>query len=162
MSAHRVHRSLPYPRERLFDLAADVERYPQFLPWWAAARIQKRDGNVYYTDQVVRFAMLRQRFASRTELHRPERIEVSAADGPVRKLALTWQFEALPEEGCQVSLAVELDLRSRVLQSVFSQAMLDTIEPIMSAFEARAHSLFNPAPGPASATVRSASHDRGL
>lgn len=151
MSAHRVQRSLPYPRDQLFDLAADVERYPEFLPWWAAARIQKRDGNVYYTDQVVRFAMLRQRFASRTVLHRPERIDVSSTDGPVRKLSLTWMFDPLPKNGCQVSLAVELELRSQVIQNLFAQAMLRTVEPIMTAFEARACSLYDPAPETAAA-----------
>jgi len=146
MSAHRVRRSLPYAPDQLFDLAADVERYPEFLPWWAAARVRKRDGNVYYTDQVLRFAMLRQRFASKTVLHRPERIDVSSTDGPLRKLSLTWLFEALPEDGCQVSLAVELELRSRVIQQVFAQTMLGAVEPIMTAFEARARSLYDPAP----------------
>ena len=154
MSAHRVQRSLPYSPDRLFDLAADVERYPEFLPWWAAARIQKRDGNVYYTDQVVRFAMLRQRFASRTVLHRPERIHVSSTDGPVRKLSLTWSFDPLLENGCQVSLAVDLELRSQVMQNVFARAMLGTIEPIMTAFEARARTLFDSAPGPGAAAIR--------
>ena len=153
-SAHRVQRSLPYAPDRLFDLAADVERYPEFLPWWAAARVHKRDGNVYYTDQVVRFAMLRQRFASRTVLHRPKRIDVSSTDGPVRKLSLTWLFEPLPNCGCQVSLAVDLELRSQVIQNVFARAMLGTVGPIMTAFEARARSLYDPAPSPLAEAVR--------
>ena len=148
MSAHRVQRSLPYAPDQLFDLAADVERYPEFLPWWSAARIRKRDGNVYYTDQVVRFAMLRQRFASRTVLQRPERIDVSSSDGPVQKLALTWLFDALPGNACRVSFAVELELRSRMMQRLFAHAMLRTVGSIMTEFEARARALYDPAPGP--------------
>ena len=71
MPKYRVSAVLPYTREQLFDLAADVERYPDYLPWWAAARVRKRDGNVYCTDQVIRFGPLRQRFGSRTVLRRP-------------------------------------------------------------------------------------------
>ena len=91
---------------------------------------------------MVRFALLSQRFTSMTVLQRPERIDVSSTDGPVRKLDLTWLFEALPDDGCQVSLSVELQLRSLVLQSAFSQAMFGAVEHIMSAFEDRARSLY--------------------
>jgi len=160
MSAHRVHCSLPYSQDQLFDLAADVERYPDFLPWWVAARIEKREGSIYYTDQVVRFAMVRRRFGSRTVLRRPERIDVSSTDGPVRKLSLTWHFDPLPTEGCQVELAVELELRSQVIQDLFAQAMLRTVEPIMAAFEARAHRLYSPTPTPCNPGGNMPVHDR--
>jgi coenzyme Q-binding protein COQ10 len=48
-----VSQALPYRREQLFDLAADVERYPEFLPWWLSATVRHRDGEIYSTDQVV-------------------------------------------------------------------------------------------------------------
>ena len=53
MLTRRAERLLSYSPEQLFDLAADVERYPKFLHWWKAARIKRRDGDVYYTDQDV-------------------------------------------------------------------------------------------------------------
>jgi len=55
MLTQSVERLLPYSRARLFDLAADVERYPEFLRWWISARIRRRQTDVYYTDQVVAF-----------------------------------------------------------------------------------------------------------
>jgi coenzyme Q-binding protein COQ10 len=147
MPVHKVRCSLPYTREQLFDLAADVERYPEFVPWWAAARVWKRDGNVYYTDQVIRFAMVRKRFESRTVLRRPERIDVTSTDGPVRDLQLTWLFEPGPGNGSEVSLAVELELRSPLIEDVFLRAMVRVIGPIMAAFENQAHRLYDPARG---------------
>ncbi|MGI9451484.1 MAG: type II toxin-antitoxin system RatA family toxin, partial [Geminicoccaceae bacterium] len=144
---HRVHCSLPYTRDQLFELAADVERYPDFVPWWVAARVWKREGNVYYTDQVIRFAMVSKRFGSKTILQRPERIDVTATDGSVRNLHLIWLFEAEAADRCQVSLAIDLELRSQLIRGLFAQALSRAVEPIMSAFEARAHQLCKPAPG---------------
>jgi coenzyme Q-binding protein COQ10 len=159
MSGHRVHCSLPYTRDQLFDLAADVEGYPHFVPWWVAARVSKREGNVYYTDQIIRFAMVRKRFRSKTILQRPERIDVTSTDGSVPNLHLTWLFDPRPANGCQVSLSVELDLRSQLLQDLFAQAMIRAVGPIMSAFEAQAHRLYDAAPGSGITAGEPTSHD---
>ena len=145
MPVHRAHCSLPYPRDQLFDLAADVERYPDFVPWWVAARVRKREGNVYYTDQVIRFAMVRKRFGSKTVLRRPERIDVTSSDGPIRKLHLTWLFDRGTGNSCDVSLAVELELRSPLLETLFAHAMVHAAGPIMTAFETQAHRIYGPA-----------------
>ena len=53
MLSRKVERSLPYSAEQMFDLAADVERYPEFLRWWITARIRQRRGEIFYTDQVL-------------------------------------------------------------------------------------------------------------
>ena len=159
MPTHREKRVLPYTPEQIFDLVADVERYPEFLPGWVAARVLKREGNVYYTDQVIRFAMVRQRFRSKTVLRRPERIDVTATDGPVRNLHLTWHFDALPDGECQVSLTADLELRSRPIQDLFGRAVSRTVGSIMSAFEARARRLYDPAPGSCGTAGEPASSD---
>lgn len=147
MSAHRFRCSLPYTQDQLFDLAADVESYPEFVPWWVAAKVRKRENNVYYTDQIIRLAIVRKRFRSKTILHRPERIDVTATDGPIRNLHLTWFFDLQPGNGCQVSLAVELDLRSQLIQDLFEQTVIRAVSQIMFAFEDRAHRLYDGAPG---------------
>jgi coenzyme Q-binding protein COQ10 len=144
MPSHRISCYIPYRRDQIFDLAADVERYPDFLPWWAAARVWKREGNVYYTDQVIHFATVRKRLKSKTVLQRPERIDVISSDGAVRNLHLTWLFSSRPRKGCQVSLTVDLELRSQLLQNLFAHAMIRAVGPIMSAFKARAHRLYDP------------------
>ena len=81
-----VSRVLPYQPEQLFDIAADVERYPDFLPWWQSARITQRSGDVYHTDQEVGFGPFSQRFTTKTILRRPLEIEVTAIDGPFEDL----------------------------------------------------------------------------
>ncbi len=89
MPSHKVSCALHHEPEQLFDLAADVERYPNFLPWWVAACIRERDRDVYYTDQVVGFGIGRASFSSKTVLRRPERIDVTSTDRPFRHFNLS-------------------------------------------------------------------------
>jgi coenzyme Q-binding protein COQ10 len=99
MTSHDVERVLPYDRKLLFDIAADVERYAEFLPAWTAARITRREGNVYWTDQTIGLGPLRARFGSETVLNRPERIEVVSSEPPFRSFRLFWVFEPRPHAG---------------------------------------------------------------
>jgi len=137
-----VTRVLPYQREKLFNLAADVERYPEFLPWWRDATIRHQEGDVYYTDQVVGFGPVTQNFATKTVLRRPDAIEVTSIDDSFETFALNWRFQS-PEEGrCEVTLTGELTLRAPFLRSVFDGAVSRSADSILSAFEARARGLY--------------------
>ncbi len=74
MPTHAERRLLPYAPEQLFDLVADVERYPEFLPWCLGARIRERKGNEIVADLLIGFKMVRERFTSRVVLDRPDAI----------------------------------------------------------------------------------------
>ncbi|MGH6925691.1 MAG: type II toxin-antitoxin system RatA family toxin [Propylenella sp.] len=143
-----VSRVLPYQRELLFDLAADVERYPEFLPWWLSASILRHEGEVYYTDQVVGFGPVQQRFSSKTALRQPEEIEVTSIDGPFEYLRLVWRFAPLQGERCAVKLSGEIELRGALLSGLFGRAAAGTFGSILSAFENRARRHYGAASGP--------------
>ena len=64
MPTHAEHRLLPYSQEQLFNLVADVERYPEFLPWCLGARVRERQGNVITADLLIGFKMVRERRSS--------------------------------------------------------------------------------------------------
>ncbi len=140
----RVSRVLPYQAEQLFDIAADVERYPEFLPWWLSATILRRDGDTYYTDQVIGIGPVTQQFSSKTVLRRPEEIHVTSIGGPFETFELIWHFAALPHGRCEVRLSGELELRAPVLRAVFGTAAARSVEAILAAFEDRARSLYGP------------------
>lgn len=144
MSSHEAQLELDYKPEQLFDLAADIESYPEFLPGYFATRITRHEGNVYCCDQIVGFRTFRKHFHSRTVLQRPERIVVTSDDRLFRKFELTWRFAPLPHGGCRVSFLVELELRPRLAQDLFRRTIGHTVGSIMSAFEARADQLYGP------------------
>lgn len=141
MPTQSVERLLPYSSEQLFALAADVERYPEFLRWWIAARIRKREADVYYTEQVLGLGPVRVSFGSKTVLQRPERIEVTSEEPPFRRFHLSWAFESRPG-GCRVCLAAALEFQSHLLQRLVDRMLSAEIAEIISAFEDRAHRLY--------------------
>lgn len=142
MATHAEKRVLPYTPEQLFDLVADVERYPEFLPWAIAARIRKRQGNVFYADLVIGFRMIRERFTSRVTLNRPRRIDVIYTEGPFKYLNNHWVFEPHPE-GCLVDFYVDFEFRSRVLQRMIGVLFNEAVRRMVTAFELRAKQLYD-------------------
>jgi coenzyme Q-binding protein COQ10 len=136
-----VSRVLPYRREALFDIAADVERYPEFLPGWLSASIRRREDSMYVTDQVVGFGPIQHRFTSTTVLKPPEAITVTSVDPTFESFALNWTFEALADDSSKVALSGGLELRAPLLGGLFSRAAVGQIDAILAAFEARARAL---------------------
>ena len=143
MPTHAEKRRLPYRPEQMFDLVAGVERYPEFLPWCKAARITRREGEVFYADLVIAFKMFRERFSSKVTLHDKDQIDVEYINGPFRYLNNHWKFEAAPE-GCIVDFYVDFEFRSRILQNLIGLLFNEAVHRMVAAFEARARQLYRP------------------
>jgi coenzyme Q-binding protein COQ10 len=142
MPTHAEQRLLPYTQEQLFDLVADVERYPEFLPWCLAARIRERSADTITADLLIGFRMVRERFTSRVVLRRPDRIDVSYSDGPFRYLNNHWEFIAQPDEQCLIDFYVDFQFRSRLLQKIIAMLFNEAVKRMVAAFEARARQLY--------------------
>jgi len=148
MPTHAERRLLPYRPDQLYDLVADVERYPEFLPWCLGARIRRREGNTLIADLVVGFKMIRERFTSRVVLHDKAaapnlRIDVTYVQGPFKYLNNHWLF--LPhEEGCLLDFYVDFEFRSRLLQKVMQPLFNEAVRRMVGAFESRAKELYGP------------------
>ena len=142
MPTHAEHRRVPYTPAQLFDLVADVERYPQFLPWCLAARIRERQGNAITADLLIGFRMVRERFTSRVVLDRPRRIDVSYSQGPFRYLNNHWEFIAEPDGSCLIDFYVDFEFRSRLLQKIIEVLFHEAVKRMVGAFEARARQLY--------------------
>ena len=99
MPTHAEKRFVPHSPEQMYELVADIARYPEFLPWCQAARIQRREGVVVVADLVIGFKMVREHFTSRVTLTPSERIDVAYVRGPMRYLNNHWKFEPHPD-GC--------------------------------------------------------------
>ena len=112
MPGIRETRRLPYSAEQMFDLVADVARYPEFLPWVVATRVRSDDGHEMLADMLVGFKALREKFTSRVIKHRPDRLEVIYIDGPMRDLDNLWHFRPLPGGGCEIDFCVDFSFKN--------------------------------------------------
>ncbi len=138
----RVSRSLPYSCEQVFDLAADIERYPEYLKGWISSRVKGREPNIVYVEQVLGFGPVRLQFDSKAVLRRPERIDVSSTDPSFRRFSLSWVVAATAPPGCRICVAIELEVQSAFLQCFVDQLLPSAVEDIIKAFEDRAHRLY--------------------
>jgi coenzyme Q-binding protein COQ10 len=136
-----VERLLPYRPEQLFDLAADIERYPQFLHWWLSSEVRERRGEYCQVENTVAVGPMRLRFRSEARLQRPQRIDVTSEQEPFRRFKLRWNFEPR-SSGCRVQLCAELELRSQFMQELIGQTLQSIAAEVMCAFERRAGELF--------------------
>lgn len=143
VATHAEKRALPQSPEQLFDLVADVERYPEFLPWCIGSRIRSRRDNVLIADLVIGFKGIRESFTSEVTLNRPEmRIDVKYREGPFRYLNNHWIFNAQPDGGCEIDFFVDFEFRSRLLQKVMGMLFNEAVRRMVAAFEARANQIY--------------------
>lgn len=138
---------MPYSAQQIFDLVADVERYPEFLPWTAAARIRARreidGGEEIDADLVISFRVFRERFTSRVQMYPDQgRIETTYLDGPFRYMHSTWSMRDSEMGGCIVDFHVDFEFRSAMLQRLIGVVFDQAMRRIVAAFEARAKALY--------------------
>lgn len=159
MPRHHETRVLPYTPEQMFDLVADVRRYPEFLPWVSAMRVRRDSATDTLADMIVGFKGLRETFTSRVCKVRPERIEVDYVDGPLKYLRNEWRFR--PDgKGCAVDFTVDFQFKNRVFEMLAGQVFGTALRRMIGAFEDRAAVLYGSTgsgePGISSSSAHSA------
>jgi coenzyme Q-binding protein COQ10 len=144
MPQFSTKRRVRHTASDMFDLVADVENYPKFVPLCSAIKVKSRaakgDGmTVMVSDMTVAFKMIRQTFTSRVTLDRPGlKIVVEYLDGPFSRLQNRWIFHPASEGACDVEFFIDYEFKSRTLAMLMG-AMFDTaFRKFAVAFEQRA------------------------
>ena len=138
---------LPHSPEQLLALVQDVARYPEFLPWTAAARIRSRKpvegGEIMEADLVISFKVFRERFGKRVALLRADqRILTEYIDGPFKHLKSVWRFADRPEGGCEVAFEVDFEFKNAILAGIIGLVFNEAMGRVVRAFEERAARLY--------------------
>ena len=147
MTAKRTTTEVPYGADQMFDLVADVEKYPEFIPWCIALRVLKKDiaaGNGALTaDMVVAYKVFREKFKSQVSLDRANHaIDVTYLDGPFRNLENRWRFTDQTGGGSIVDFEIDFEFKNFLLQAT-AQAVFDKAFARMSeAFVKRADEVY--------------------
>ncbi len=140
MPTHAQRKVLRHSPEQMYDIVADVRRYPEFLPWCAAARIIEQDDKQLIADMSIGFKMFRESFRSEVALERPHEVQVKYLNGPFRYLNNTWKFNPHPQ-GCEVDFFVDFEFRSAILQGAIGLVFNEAVQLMVRAFERRAMAL---------------------
>lgn len=142
MPHHHERRSLPHSAEQMYDLVADVSRYPEFLPWVSAIRIRKDTEDEMLADMIVGFKSLRETFSSRVVKIPKKSIVVDYLDGPMKHLHNAWTFEDVEGGGSIVDFTVDFSFRNRVFEALAGQFFDSALRKMTTAFIERADALY--------------------
>ena len=133
---------MPYTAKQMYDLVADVESYPEFLPWCLASRIRKQTDSALVADLIIGFQVFKEQFTSYIQMDRDALvIKVEYAEGPFKYLINRWKFIQHPD-GCMIDFYVDFEFKSRLLQTVIENLFAEAVRRMVSAFEARADQLY--------------------
>jgi coenzyme Q-binding protein COQ10 len=143
MPTYADRKLVGYRPEQLFDLVADVERYPEFLPWCVGARIRSRTPVELHADLTIGFGPFRETFGSKVLLERPRLIRVSYERGPFKYLNNQWVFIA-HEDGVQVDFWVDFEFRNVLLQKAIGVVFNEAVRLMVGAFVKRARDVYGP------------------
>jgi coenzyme Q-binding protein COQ10 len=143
VKTHTETRLLPYTADQMFNLVADVARYPEFLPWCVGARIREQTDEMLLADLMIGFKMVRERFTSRVHLDRAaKRIDVEYINGPFRTLQNHWTFYPTEDGGCRIEFFLEFEFSSLMLQKLIGVLFHEAVRRMVAAFETRARQLY--------------------
>jgi coenzyme Q-binding protein COQ10 len=146
-TTRRVH----HAASEMFDLVADVEHYPEFVPLCESLRVRKRlqEGgkDIVVADMTVAYKLLRQTFTSRVTLDRANlQILVEYLEGPFRQLNNRWSFRAAGDRACDVDFYIAYEFRSRTLGALMGTVFDAAFRRFASAFEQRADQVYGTQP----------------
>lgn len=153
MPTHSESRIVPYPADLMFAIVADIERYPEFLPWVTGLKVLSREKKggceIVVAEMTVGFAALRERYTSRVVLDPAARtIDVTQAEGVFRHLDTRWRFtpDGPDKKSCRIDFFIDYAFKSRLLNLVAGTAFHQVAKQMVHAYEARARALSEQSP----------------
>jgi coenzyme Q-binding protein COQ10 len=148
MPKFNSRRRVRHSATQMFDLVADVERYPEFVPLCQSLKIRQRtqrpDGTeVIVADMTVSFKLVRETFASRVTLDRPNlKIMVEYLRGPFSSMENRWTFEPKSDNACEVGFYIAYEFKSRMLAMLMGTMFDAAFQRFAAAFEKRADKVY--------------------
>ena len=148
MPSFRTTRRVRHTAGEMFDLVADVERYPEFVPLCEQLKVKRRaeggEGTqILVADMTVAYGPVRQSFTSQVTLDRPRlAILVEYLDGPFRQLENRWRFRSTGENSCEVDFFISYEFRSKTLGLLMGAAFDKAFRRFAEAFEQRADKIY--------------------
>ncbi len=151
MPQFSTKRRVRHSASDMFDLVADVERYPQFVPLCQSLRVRKRTSEgegkeVIVADMTVAYKFIHETFTSRVTLERDKlEILVEYLEGPFQKMNNRWNFRPVSDDTCEVEFFIAYEFRSRTLGMLMGAMFETAFRRFSAAFERRADEVYGAA-----------------
>lgn len=134
---------VPYSSQEMYQLVADVESYPSFLPWCGGASVRPSDGDGMVLAEVqIQFKGIGQSFTTRNQNQPFSRIDMALHDGPFRSLEGHWTFQPLGETACKVAFRLNYQFSSGLLERLIGPVFEHITSTFVDAFVKRAEALY--------------------
>ncbi|HZJ92860.1 MAG TPA: type II toxin-antitoxin system RatA family toxin [Thiopseudomonas sp.] len=143
MATH-IQRSalLPYSAAALYDLINDVPSYPQFLPWCSASEVLEQTDDCMRAALMIAKGRIAQRFVTKNTLVANESITMALEEGPFSQLHGVWEFKALGEKACKISLDLEFDYAGPIIKATLGPLFTQAANTMVDAFCKRAKEIY--------------------
>jgi ribosome-associated toxin RatA of RatAB toxin-antitoxin module len=133
---------VPFTPEQMFALVADIERYPDFVPWVVGAKILQTDERGVIGQLEMERAGVREKFTTRNVFERPVRMSLALVDGPFRLLDGLWTFDAVGDKGTKIRLAIRFEFANPLSAMLLSRAFEKSCAEMVDAFVDRARIVY--------------------
>lgn len=140
----RIARSalLPQSAARMFALVDDIPSYPQYLQGCLAAEVLERGASHVTARLTLGKAGLRHAFTTRNQLEPPRSMTLQLVEGPFRKFAAVWRFEPLSEAACKVSLDLDFEFGTGLVDAALAALFESTASDMVNAIARRAEQVY--------------------
>jgi len=148
MPQFRTKRRVRHAAAEMFDLVADMERYPEFVPLCREMRIRKRTATgegieTVVADMTVAYKVIHETFTSRVTLDRPNlQVLVEYLNGPFSRMENRWDFHPVGEQLCDVEFFISYEFKSRMFAMLMGAVFETAFRRFASAFERRADQVY--------------------
>lgn len=143
MPTHAEIRVVPYTAEQMFGLVADIDRYPEFLPWCIAARVRERKGPDIKADLIIGYKIFRESFTSNVKLTPFQQIDIFYEKGPFKYLNNHWKFKDHGDGSCEIDFYVDFEFHNTFFQQAMELFFNEAVKIMIHSFEKRAGELYN-------------------
>lgn len=139
-----IHRSaiVSYSAHQMFELVADIPSYPKFLPWCGGARVISTQGDEVVAAIDIAYSGVHRTFSTRNLLQHDKMMEIQLLEGPFSYLQGFWQFKALDEQSCKISLDLEFDVANRIVGLALTPVFSNIANQLVDRFHRRATELY--------------------
>lgn len=129
----------------MFQLVADVDKYPEFLPWCGGAVVHQRDEQGMEASITISIAGIKQTFTTRNTHDYPKNIEVELVNGPFSELTGNWSFQELAADACKIVYTMQYEFSSRALEMVVGPVFNRIATSFIDSFTQRAQDVYGDA-----------------